>query len=63
MEYGGVAQTEPMPRLVGGNTETVCGKLKSGNRFLKPNFGLGPKLGNGPCCLNNDKIIRRSIFV
>ena len=27
-----------MPSVVGGNTETVCGKLKSCNRFFKPNF-------------------------
>jgi hypothetical protein len=27
-----------MPRLVGGDTETFSSKLKSGNRFLKPNF-------------------------
>jgi hypothetical protein len=32
-----------MPSLVGGDTETVCGKLKSGNRFLEPNFELGLK--------------------
>ena len=31
-----------MPNLVVANTETVCGKLKSGNRFLKPNFEPGP---------------------
>jgi hypothetical protein len=39
-----VVGTEPMPRLVGGDTETVCSKLKSGNRFLKPNFEPLPKL-------------------
>jgi hypothetical protein len=38
-----VAETDLMPRLVGGNTERCCSKLKSGNRFLKPNFELGPK--------------------
>ena len=27
-----------------GNTETICSKLKSGNRFLKPNFETLPKL-------------------
>jgi hypothetical protein len=43
--WGSVAATELMPRLVGGDTETVCSKLKRGNRFLKPNFELGPKLG------------------
>jgi hypothetical protein len=31
-----------MPRLVGGDTEIICVKLKSCNRFLKPNFELGP---------------------
>jgi hypothetical protein len=31
-----------MSSLVGGDTETVCGKLKRGNSFLKPNFELGP---------------------
>jgi hypothetical protein len=44
MGWGRVAGTELMPNLVGGNTETVCSKLKSGNRFLKPNFELVPKL-------------------
>jgi hypothetical protein len=39
-----VAGTEPMPRLVGGDTELWGGKLKSGNRFLKPNFEVGPSL-------------------
>jgi hypothetical protein len=27
-----------MPSLAGGNTETVCSKLKNPKRFLKPNF-------------------------
>jgi hypothetical protein len=31
-----------MPSLVGGYTEIVYGKFKSGNRFLKPNFERGP---------------------
>ena len=35
-----VIETELMPSLVGGDTETVCSKLKSGNRFLKPNFEI-----------------------
>jgi hypothetical protein len=43
MEWGGVVETGLMPRLVGGNTEIVCGKLKSCKGFLKPNFELGPK--------------------
>ena len=34
-------ETELMPRLVVGNTELGGGKLKKGNRFLKPNFGVG----------------------
>ena len=34
--------TELMPSLVGGDTERVGGKLKKGNRFLEPNFGVGP---------------------
>ena len=36
------ARTELMPSLVGDNTETVCSKLKTGNSFSKPNFGLVP---------------------
>jgi hypothetical protein len=44
MEWGRVIETELMPRLVGGNTETVCGKLKKGKGFLKPNFELGPSV-------------------
>ena len=42
-----VTETELMPNLVVGDTETLCGKLKRGNRFLKPNFELGPKLVAG----------------
>jgi hypothetical protein len=38
VEWGRVAATELMPRLVGGDTETVCGKLKKGKGFLEPNF-------------------------
>jgi hypothetical protein len=41
---GRAAETELMPRLVGGDTEIVCGKLKDPKRFLKPNFEPGPKL-------------------
>jgi hypothetical protein len=37
-----VAEAELMPRLLGGDTEMVCGKLKEGNRFLKPNFEALP---------------------
>ena len=37
-----------MPRLVVGNTELIGGKSKSGNRFLKPNFGVGPNPDSGP---------------
>jgi hypothetical protein len=34
-----VAETDLMPRLIGGDTETDCGgKWKSCKRFLKPNF-------------------------
>ena len=45
MGQGGVAEAELMPRLLVGYTELVGGKLKRGNGFLKPNFGVGPKLG------------------
>ena len=41
MEWGRVADTELMPRLVVGYTELGGGKLKKGKRFLKPNFGMG----------------------
>lgn len=34
-----------MPRLVAGYTEIRGSKLKRGNRFLEPNFGVGPKPG------------------
>jgi hypothetical protein len=37
-----VIETDLMPRLVGGDAERVCSKLKKGNRFLKPNFEVGP---------------------
>jgi hypothetical protein len=42
MEWGRVVVTELMPSLVGGDAETVCGKLKKGKRFLKPNLGALP---------------------
>ena len=42
-----MAGTELMPRLVGGDTELGGGKLKRGNRFWKPNLGMGP---NGTSC-------------
>ena len=32
-----------LPSLVGGNTETVCSKLKNPKRFLKPNLETLPK--------------------
>jgi hypothetical protein len=35
-------EAELMLRLVGGNAETVCCKLKSWKGFLKPNFEVGP---------------------
>jgi hypothetical protein len=37
-----VTEAEIMPRLVVGYTEPDGGKLKKGNGFLKPNFGVGP---------------------
>ena len=42
MGQGGVAETEPMPRLVVGYTEQGGGKLKKGKGFFKPNFEPGP---------------------
>jgi hypothetical protein len=39
---GRVTETELIPRLVGGDAELCCGKLKKGKGFLKPNFELGP---------------------
>jgi len=42
MEEGRVTETERMLSLVGDNTETVCSKLKRGNRFSEPNFEWGP---------------------
>jgi hypothetical protein len=42
-----VIDTEPMPKLVVGNTELVVSKLKKGKGFLKPNFELGPNQGAG----------------
>jgi hypothetical protein len=41
MGWGRVVETERMPSLVVGDTETVCSKLKKGNSFLKPNFERG----------------------
>jgi len=42
MEWGRVAETEPMPKLVEGYTELDSSKWKRVKGFLKPNFGLGP---------------------
>jgi hypothetical protein len=44
MEQGRASETELMPRLVGGDTETIYSKLKTGNRFSKPNLESLPKL-------------------
>ena len=44
MGQGGVAETELMPRLLVGYTEPFGSKMKKGNGFLKPNFGVLPKL-------------------
>ena len=42
MGWGGVAETELMPRLLVGYTEIRGSKLKKRNGVLKPNFGVGP---------------------
>jgi hypothetical protein len=39
-----VVATEPMPNLVGGDTERCCSKLKTCKRFSEPNFETLPKL-------------------
>ncbi len=44
MEWGRVAGTELMPKLVVGYTELGCSKLKNGKGKSKPNFELGPNL-------------------
>jgi hypothetical protein len=49
---GRVAETDLMPRWVVGDTETVCSKLKRGNRFLKPNLGRGPSV-NDTCVVSS----------
>ena len=53
MEWGRVAETELMPKLVVGYTELGGSKLKKGNRFSKPNFELGQKprhtFSKNPC--------------
>jgi hypothetical protein len=40
MGWGRVTVTELMSRLVGGDTERCCGKLKKGNRFLNRTLKL-----------------------
>jgi hypothetical protein len=42
MGLGGGADTEPVPKLVGGNTELGCSKLKRGKGFSKSNFESPP---------------------
>ena len=44
MGWGRVVGTELMPRLLVDYTEIGGSKLKKGNGFLTPNFGVGPKL-------------------
>jgi hypothetical protein len=39
-----VVETEHMPRVVGGNTERFCSKLKSCKGFWKPNFEPMPSV-------------------
>jgi hypothetical protein len=41
MEWGRVAETELMPRLVVGYAELLVSKLKKGNGFSKPNSEPG----------------------
>ena len=36
-----MTETERMLKLVEGYTELGCSKLKKGEGFLKPNFGVG----------------------
>ena len=55
MGSGRGIETELMPRLVGGDAETVCSKLKRCEGFLKPNFGTLPKPRDGPYCLSTTK--------
>ena len=47
-----MAETELLPSLVGGYTELGGGKLKKGNGFLKPNFGVGPNRCRSPDHVN-----------
>jgi hypothetical protein len=42
MEWGRAAATDRMLKLVVGDTERCCGKLKNWKGFSGPNFGLGP---------------------
>jgi hypothetical protein len=44
MQWGRVTGTELMPRLVGGNTETACSKLKSWKGILKPKLETLPSV-------------------
>ncbi len=39
-----VTDTEPMPKLMMGNTEPGCSKLKKSKGLSKPNFDLLPNL-------------------
>jgi hypothetical protein len=52
MRLGRVSETDLMPRLVGGDTERCCGKLKNRNSFSKPSFELGPSV-SATCAKSN----------
>jgi putative transposase len=50
-----------MPRMVGGDTEMVCSKLKRGNRFSKPNFELGPSFTTHDAVSNRFNLGRHKV--
>ena len=52
MGWGRVTETELMPRLLVDYAEPGGGKLKKGNGFLKPNFGVGPNWCRSPDHVN-----------
>jgi hypothetical protein len=47
-----VTETELMSRSVGGDTETIFGKLKSWKDFSEPNFQMGPSV-SASCAVSN----------
>jgi hypothetical protein len=61
MGWGRVIETELMPSLVGGDTETVCSKLKSLKGFSKPKLETLPSVSTHAAVSNLFNLSRHKV--